>query len=217
MIEHLDQNYGLEYVGLGASLLFFIKTSKFDANKTPQLLNELSNFYQFSQTTHNQLEQHLSNHEYLILPYVESLEVLIWIKLIQDNQYLFLNLMRLKYEKLLSLSALVLLTTLTGCAVNLPYNNRLNYTSISELSALPKVQDTVYIKWNPDTFPQRIDIQGSDGFVGGGTRTRIPTGVALSSRIEEAIAQIAKLSSNGSPLTITVEKPDLALNTLLVF
>ncbi|MDO7383965.1 hypothetical protein Q5X46_10895 [Acinetobacter baumannii] len=75
LIEHLDQNYGLEYVGLGASLLFFIKTSKFDANKTPQLLNELSNFYQFSQTTHNQLEQHLSNHEYLILPYVESLEV----------------------------------------------------------------------------------------------------------------------------------------------
>ncbi|MDQ8998590.1 hypothetical protein RFH60_05755, partial [Acinetobacter baumannii] len=70
-----DQNYGLEYVGLGASLLFFIKTSKFDANKTPQLLNELSNFYQFNQTTHNQLEQHLSNHEYLILPYVESLEV----------------------------------------------------------------------------------------------------------------------------------------------
>ncbi|MFH3675840.1 hypothetical protein WAH59_21990, partial [Acinetobacter baumannii] len=46
LIEHLDQNYGLEYVGLGASLLFFIKTSKFDANKTPQLLNELSNFYQ---------------------------------------------------------------------------------------------------------------------------------------------------------------------------
>ncbi len=49
-------------------------------------------------------------------------------------------------KKLLSLSALVLVTTLTGCAVNLPYNNRLNYTSISELSALPKVQDTVYIK-----------------------------------------------------------------------
>lgn len=77
LIEHLDQNYGLEYVGLGASLLFFIKTPKFDANKTPQLLNELSNFYQFNQTTHNQLEQHLSNHEYLILPYVESLEVFV--------------------------------------------------------------------------------------------------------------------------------------------
>lgn len=75
LIQHLDQNYGLEYVGLGASLLFFIKTQKFDANKTPQLLNELSNFYQFNQSTHTQLEQHLSNHEYLILPYVESLEV----------------------------------------------------------------------------------------------------------------------------------------------
>ncbi|PTV47661.1 hypothetical protein DBL02_04920 [Acinetobacter oleivorans] len=75
LIEHLNQNYGLEYIGLGASLFFFIKTSKFDENKTPQLLNELSKFYQFNQTTHNQLEQHLSNHEYLILPYVESLEV----------------------------------------------------------------------------------------------------------------------------------------------
>jgi len=75
LIQHLDQNYGLEYVGLGASLLFFIKTPKFDANKAPQLLNELSNFYQFNQSTHTQLEQHLSKHEYLILPYVESLEV----------------------------------------------------------------------------------------------------------------------------------------------
>ncbi|MFV5361954.1 hypothetical protein VXO68_12275 [Acinetobacter oleivorans] len=75
LIQHLDQNYDLEYVGLGASLLFFIKTPKFDANKTPQLLNALSNFYQFNQSTHTQLEQHLSNHEYLILPYVESLEV----------------------------------------------------------------------------------------------------------------------------------------------
>ncbi|WP_440206530.1 hypothetical protein [Acinetobacter oleivorans] len=75
LIQHLDQNYDLEYVGLGASLLFFIKTPKFDANKTPQLFNDLSNFYQFNQSTHIQLEQHLSNHEYLILPYVESLEV----------------------------------------------------------------------------------------------------------------------------------------------
>ncbi|USP40720.1 hypothetical protein [Acinetobacter sp. XS-4] len=78
LIQHLDQNYGLEYVGLGASLLFFIKIPEFDANKTTQLINELSNFYQFNQTTHNQLEQHLSNHEYLILPYVESLEVFVW-------------------------------------------------------------------------------------------------------------------------------------------
>lgn len=77
LIQYLDQNYGLEYVGLGASLLFFIKTPEFDVNKTTQLINELSNFYQFNQSTHTQLEQHLSKHEYLILPYVESLEVFI--------------------------------------------------------------------------------------------------------------------------------------------
>lgn len=77
LIQHLDQNYGLEYVGLGASLLYFIKTPDFDVNKTTQLINELSNFYQFNQATHTQLEQHLSKQEYLILPYVESLEVFV--------------------------------------------------------------------------------------------------------------------------------------------
>lgn len=95
---------------------------------------------------------------------------------------------------------------LTGCAVNLPFNNRLNYTSVSQLSEIQKTKEIISIKWNPNTFPQRIDIQGSDGFVGGGSRTRIPTGVALSSRIEEALSQVVQLSSNGNPLIITVDE-----------
>lgn len=105
-----------------------------------------------------------------------------------------------------SLALTVLFSSmLTGCAVNLPFNNRLNYTSVSQLSEIQKTKEVITIKWNPNTFPQRIDVQGADGFVGGGSRTRIPTGVALSSRIEEALSQFVQLSPNGNPLTITVE------------
>lgn len=102
-------------------------------------------------------------------------------------------------------TVLLLAVLLSGCAVSLPFNNRLAYSSISEmksvnLSPRPKLS----IQWNPVDFPARIDIQGSDGFVGGGSRTRIPTGVALSSRIEEAISTYADISNNGTNLTITV-------------
>lgn len=103
-------------------------------------------------------------------------------------------------------TALLFSSLLTGCAVNLPFNNRLNYTSISQLSEIPKTKEAIVIKWNPNTFPQRIDVQGSDGFVGGGSRTRIPTGVALSNRIEEALSQFVQLTPSGIPLTITVDK-----------
>lgn len=108
-------------------------------------------------------------------------------------------------KKIGTIGTIIVAVILTGCTVNLPFNNRLNYSSISQLSTLPKLSDKIVIKWNPETFPQRIDVQGSDGFVGGGSRTRIPTGVALSNRIEEAIAQYVTISPDGKPLIITVE------------
>lgn len=108
-------------------------------------------------------------------------------------------------KKLTFLAVMAISFTMTGCAVNLPFNNRLNYSSVSQLSALSKTDEKIIIKWNPETFPKRIDIQGADGFVGGGSRTRIPTGVALSSRIEEAISQVATISLEGQPLVINVD------------
>ncbi|EPF71595.1 hypothetical protein [Acinetobacter rudis] len=102
-------------------------------------------------------------------------------------------------------TSLLFSSLLAGCAVNLPFNNRLNYTSIKQLAEIPKTQEAIVIKWNPNTFPQRIDVQGADSFVGSATRTRIPTGVALSNRIEEALSQFVKLTQKGTPLTITVD------------
>ncbi|MBW5891019.1 membrane lipoprotein lipid attachment site-containing protein [Pectobacterium polaris] len=101
---------------------------------------------------------------------------------------------------------LIGVTLLTGCTVNLPFNNRLGFDSVKDVQSSVQFEKkpSLNIKWDPNTFPKRIDIQGADGFVGGGSRTRVPTGVALSARIEEAIATFANISVSGKPLTITV-------------
>ncbi|MEI7341402.1 hypothetical protein [Pectobacterium brasiliense] len=102
--------------------------------------------------------------------------------------------------------ALIGVTLLTGCTVNLPFNNRLGFDSVKDVQSSVHFEKKpiLNIKWDPNTFPKRIDIQGADGFVGGGSRTRVPTGIALSARIEEAIATFADISVSGKPLTITV-------------
>ena len=75
LIQSLDKNFGLEYVGLGASLLFFIKTSMFTSNKLDTLFLELDKIYSFNSKISAQLKQHLLHQDYFILPYTESLDV----------------------------------------------------------------------------------------------------------------------------------------------
>ena len=74
LIRHLDTQFGLEYIGLGASLLFFIKTSRFDVAKVDELIHNITAIYQFNNNTIEFLQQHLLQQEHLILPFVESLE-----------------------------------------------------------------------------------------------------------------------------------------------
>ncbi len=105
------------------------------------------------------------------------------------------------------LTGLLSLALFTGCTVNLPFNSRLAFSSIKEIQQeLPKQDIKIYIVWEPSSFPSRIDVQGSSGFVGGGSRTRIPTGVGLAARIEEAVSLIVDFDARGMPLTITVEQ-----------
>lgn len=77
---------------------------------------------------------------------------------------------------------------LGGCAISLPLNERLSYKfeeKASELDA--KKHGPIAVKWAPNDFPERVDIQGASGFVGGGSRTRVPTGVAMASRINNVL------------------------------
>lgn len=74
-IQYLDEKFKLEYVGLGASLLFFIKTEKFDLTTIQKLIADLTDIYGFNVEMIQYLEQHLAQQNYVILPYVESLDV----------------------------------------------------------------------------------------------------------------------------------------------
>lgn len=95
---------------------------------------------------------------------------------------------------------------LSGCAVTLPFNNRLSYPAYQELQkeAAGNSLPAVMITWNPASFPTRVDVQGASGYVGSASQTRIPTGVALSSRISEAISAFTQVSPSGLPLIIDV-------------
>jgi len=92
---------------------------------------------------------------------------------------------------------LLCMCVLAGCVVNLPFNNRLDYSKVSEAKRFTPANATpVAIDWIPSTFPNRVDIQGASGFVGGGSQTRIPTGIALSNRIIEALDVSVGIDAN---------------------
>lgn len=76
----------------------------------------------------------------------------------------------------------------SGCAVNLPFNNRLSYSSVSTAKGLAAAgKGPVSIKWVPPSFPERVDMQGASGYVGGASQTRIPIGEGLANRIVEGL------------------------------
>lgn len=91
-------------------------------------------------------------------------------------------------RRVLSAILICSFSLLGGCAISLPLNERLSYKfeeKATELDA--RKQGPIAVKWAPADFPERVDIQGASGFVGGGSRTRVPTGVAMSSRINNVL------------------------------
>lgn len=81
-----------------------------------------------------------------------------------------------------------MIITLTGCAISLPFNNRLSYPAVRDAKALnTKYGGSIALKWIPQSFTNRVDIQGASGFYGSLSKTRIPTGIGLSNRILEAL------------------------------
>ncbi|MFZ4832884.1 hypothetical protein [Rouxiella sp. Mn2063] len=93
---------------------------------------------------------------------------------------------------------------LAGCAVSMPFNNRLSFTAIKDMMTVDKMNKKIAIQWQPTTFPTKVDIQGADAFIGSLSRTRVPTGPGLTSRVEEAISTFTTLSPTGEPLVIKI-------------
>ncbi len=105
-----------------------------------------------------------------------------------------------------SLVITCLLVLTSGCAVNLPFNNRVAFPTLQEAKAASAEKPApIAIMWAPADFPDRVDIQGASGFVGSGTRTRIPTGPALCNRITEVLDTMVGVDqTTDNSLEITV-------------
>jgi hypothetical protein len=104
-------------------------------------------------------------------------------------------------------AAVVGLGVLSGCTVNLPFNTRPTFETVTQARGLnAKSEGPVKVTWVPSSFPDRVDIEGASGFVGGGSRTRIPIGPGLSSRILETLdAAVGVNSSAPKVLTLTIK------------
>lgn len=104
------------------------------------------------------------------------------------------------------LAAIFGLGLLSGCTVNLPFNTRPAFDTVTQARGLDaKSEGPVKVAWIPSSFPDRVDVEGASGFVGGGSRTRIPIGPGLSGRILETLD--AAVGVNGSApkvLTLTI-------------
>lgn len=103
--------------------------------------------------------------------------------------------------------AVVGLLALSGCTVTLPFNSRPSFDTVTQARGLNATSEgPVSVTWVPSSFPDRVDVEGASGFVGGGSRTRIPTGPGLSSRILETLdAAVGVNSSAPKVLTVTIK------------
>lgn len=96
----------------------------------------------------------------------------------------------------------------SGCAVNLPFTTRPTFEIVSQARELDaKSMGPISVIWVPASFPDRVDVEGASGFVGGGSRTRIPIGPDLSGRILETLdAAVGIDPTSTKVLRITIKK-----------
>ncbi|MFN7985935.1 MAG: hypothetical protein U0529_00580 [Thermoanaerobaculia bacterium] len=84
--------------------------------------------------------------------------------------------------------ALVLVAALagSGCRVHMPFRFQLAPRVAAEAAASRgTAAGPVALRWVPADFPDRVDVQGASGYIGSISRTRIPTGVAIATRVRE--------------------------------
>jgi hypothetical protein len=106
------------------------------------------------------------------------------------------------------LSVFVLLAALAGagCKVHMPFRFQLAPKVASEAAAARgSAIGPVALRWIPADFPARVDIQGASGYIGSISRTRIPTGVAIATRVKEYLEAATGVDdAAGRVVTITV-------------
>ena len=73
LISHLVDNYGYTFMGMGATVLMFVREKDLDIQAGEKLMKELAPIYNFSDETLKKLLDLPCIHKHLILPYGETL------------------------------------------------------------------------------------------------------------------------------------------------
>ncbi len=103
----------------------------------------------------------------------------------------------------------IALTLLLGaaslsCKLYLPFRFQLTPRLAEEAARLRgSAPGPVALRWEPADFPQRVDVQGASGFTGSLSRTRIPTGVAISTKVHDFL-QAAVGVEDGARRIVTI-------------
>lgn len=95
----------------------------------------------------------------------------------------------------------------SGCAINLPFTTRPTFETVTQARQLDaKSRGPISVKWIPASFPDRVDVEGASGFVGGGSRTRVPIGPGLTGRILETLDAAVGIDPSATKvLTLTIK------------
>jgi hypothetical protein len=100
--------------------------------------------------------------------------------------------------------ALLLAAPSLSCKIYLPFRFQLTPRLAEEAAGLRgTTPGPIALRWEPSDFPQRVDVQGASGFVGSASRTRIPTGVAISTRVHDFL-HAAVVVQEGAPRIVTI-------------
>ena len=82
--------------------------------------------------------------------------------------------------------ALLLVAPSLSCKLYLPFRFQLTPRLAEEAAGLRgTAPGPIALRWEPSDFPTRVDVQGASGFNGSLSRTRIPTGVSISTKVRE--------------------------------
>jgi hypothetical protein len=102
--------------------------------------------------------------------------------------------------------ALLLAAPSFCCSIYLPFRFQLTPRLTDEATRLRgTTPGPITLRWQPADFPTRVDVQGASGFVGGASRTRIPTGVSISTKVHDFLdAAVGVEESAGRAVTIRV-------------
>lgn len=104
------------------------------------------------------------------------------------------------------LPAFVLLAAVagSGCKVHMPFRFQLAPKVAAEATkARGTAVGPVALRWVPADFPDRVDVQGASGYIGSISRTRIPTGVAIASRVREYLETAVGVDAK-APRVVTI-------------